>query len=135
MSYLVQVAPTSHHGWMEARIHRPLGADVVAMEALSPEGDVRGMIAFEWWSEGAVGVHVAADAPAVLRHADRVLDFALSRLRPTLWALVEEGGRSHRLAARLGFKVAGVVPDGYSVGRDLVLLVLTKATRTKARRE
>lgn len=125
MSYEVQVAPPTHHGWLEAQLQRPLGADVIAMEAVDEHGDIKGMLAFEWWSPGAVGVHVAVATPLALRKTAKVLQFALS-LRPVLWALVADGAPSLKLALRVGFKVVGRVPSGYSEGRDLVLVALSK---------
>ncbi len=130
----IDIAPLSHHGWLEARIHRTLASDAVAFEAVDNRGEVRGMVAYEWWSETGAGVHVAVDSPMALRHARGALDF-IFQTRDVLWALVAQGSRSLRLALHLGFTVTGTVPGGYALGQDLVLVSLTREAWAARRRK
>lgn len=111
--------------WLSARIRRPLGPDAVGVEAVDDAGRVLGMVAFDQWCGRSVGVHVAVDNPLALRHAYIALEDVL-RSREVVWCLVEEHGRSARLARRLGFVDSGRVPGATADGRDAVLLVLTR---------
>lgn len=117
-------AVTGRLAWLERRVRRVMGADAVGFEA-TRGGEVVGMAAFEWWGPNSVGVHVAVESPMALRHVRCVLAWAFSA-REVVWALVEAGAASERLALGLGFSERGRLPRAGAGGRDLVLVAMTR---------
>lgn len=119
---------TDRLAWLERRVSRVMGADAVGFEAVDDRASslVLGMVAFEWWGPNSVGVHVAVESPLALRHVRRVLSWAFAA-REVVWALVEDGARSERLARHLGFTERGRLPRAGSEGRDLVLVAMTRS--------
>lgn len=136
MTRLFSVAPAVGNlyrlSWLTARIRRPLGPDAIGVEAVDDAGRTLGMVAFDQWCGRGVGVHLAVDSPLALRHAWTVLEDVL-RLREVVWCLVEDDGRSARLARRLGFVDSGRLPGAATDGGDVVLLVLTRQRFTEWR--
>lgn len=119
----VQAAPPAHFAWLEGRTGCTLTRNARAIEAVDRQGRVRGMVAYDGWTENSVQAHMAVDAPAVCR----------SLLRPAFSYPFEEAGkglllgfipahnaRSVRLARHIGFHLAHRVLDGWAQGDDLL---------------
>lgn len=116
---------TEKFAWLEKRVGRVMGADAVGVEAVDERGETTGMAVFEWWSPNGVGVHIAAEG-SFGAHVRPVMEWVFG-LREVLWAMMEDGAPSERLAKGLGFKERGRLPKAGGDGKDIVLLALTRS--------
>lgn len=54
--------------WVELRTGCVLTRNAKAIKALDARGNIRGMVAFDCWTENSCQAHLAADAPMAWRH-------------------------------------------------------------------
>jgi L-amino acid N-acyltransferase YncA len=126
----VLAAAKSEFGWIEARTGCVLSRNATAIKATDTSGRIRGMVAYDSWTENAVQAHMAVDAAIAWR----------SLLRPAFAYPFEEAGRgvllavvqssnraSMRLVERFGFREAYRMHDGWAEGNDLVFMELRRA--------
>lgn len=129
MSLLVQAAPAEHLPWLAERTGAALSAGARAIEALDRAGRIRGMVAYDRWTDASVEAHMATEAPIVWR----------SLAAPAFRYPLEEAGReqilglirsdnlpSLRMALALGFTVEHRLRGAAASGVDLVLVRMRK---------
>lgn len=115
--------------WLEERVGVELSSSARAIAAVNAAGQVRGMVAYDGWTDSSAQVHVAADAPAAWRALVRPM-FQYPFLqggRTVLIALVRASNkRSLRLAMGLGAEVVCRIRDAAAVGEDLVVVQMRR---------
>jgi hypothetical protein len=126
---IVRAAPPEHFDWILSRTGCARTDGFRAIEAVDPDGRIRGMVAFDLWTVNSVQMHLALEAPVVLR----------SLLRPAFTYVFEESDRgvaigivpAHNARAleldkHIGFREAHRIKDGWAPGDDLVVLEMRK---------
>lgn len=125
----VEAASVHELDFIVSRTNCALTTGARAIKATDERGRIRGMVAYDWWTESAVYAHMAVDAPIAWRSLIPAV-FAYPFIecgRALLLALIPNHNRaSWRLAQRFGFRVAHVVRDGWAKGDDLLLLELRR---------
>lgn len=121
---IVQVAGVRGLSWIAERANLVVSPTMRAIEALDETGAIRGAIAYDGWTPNSAHLHVALETPIAARKL----------LRPTFRIPFEELGlgvlfapvfstnpRSLRLLKHLGFRIIGVMKDGWEPGTDIVM--------------
>jgi len=111
-------------GWIEARTGCVLTRNARAIQALDVSGRIRGVIAYDMWTESAVQAHMAVDSPVVWRSLLRPAfsyPFVEAGRALLLGIIPADNAKSCAMAKRLGFREAYRVVDGWSVGVDLIV--------------
>lgn len=125
----VEAASPYELDFIVARTNCALTSGARAIKATDERGRIRGMVAYDVWSENAVYAHMAVDAPIVWRSLIPAV-FAYPFVecdRGVMLALIPNHNRkSWELAQRFGFTVKHVVRDGWAKGDDLLLLELRR---------
>lgn len=126
----VEAGHAEAFAWVEARTGCVLGRNARAIQAVDAAGRIRGVVAYDGWTENAVQAHMAVDAPVVWRSLLPAV-FAYPFLeagRGLLLGVIPAGNaRSCAMARRLGFREAYRVKDGWAKGEDLVVHELRRA--------
>lgn len=125
----VLAAPREDFGWMEARLGPALTSNARAIKAVDATGRIRGMVAYDNWTEAAVQSHMAVDSPVVWR----------SLLGPAFSYPFEECGKSlllgiipmhnHQsvaMARHLGFRETYRIRDGWAEEDDLLVFEMRR---------
>lgn len=125
----VIAATKEDFAWMEARLGPVLTSNARAIKAVDAAGRIRGMVAYDNWTEVAVQSHMVVDSPVVWR----------SLLGPAFSYPFEECGKAlllgiiplhnHKsiaLTRHLGFREAYRIRDGWAPGDDLVVFEMRK---------
>lgn len=130
------VANAEGRAWVATRVGCHLTPEARGLVAVDERGNVRGGVVYDGWTPNSVQAHVAMDTPvawrALLPHV-LVYPFLGPRgdgVDGREWIVVMiRGGNSKSLAAvrRLGFLEVARIPNGHSVGDDLVLLRLHRS--------
>lgn len=118
-----------HFGWIQSRTQCALSPTFRAIEAVDDEGNIRGMVGFDGWTQNAAQMHVAIESPGALR----------ALLKPSFSYLFGEAGRSIALGLvpshnetalrfdkHIGFRETYRVKDGWAPGDDMVLLEMRR---------
>lgn len=111
-------------GWIETRTGCVLTRNARAIQALDTSGRIRGVIAYDCWTESGVQAHMAVDSPVVWRSLLRpaftypFLEVGRSLL---IGIIAADNPRSLNMVRRLGFRETYRVVDGWSVGVDLIV--------------
>lgn len=122
--YTVRAAPPAHFAWLESRTGCVLTRCARAIEAVDATGRIRGMVAYDNWTEAAVFAHMAVESASVWRALLRpAFEYPFVQLeREILFGLIVASNvRSMALVEALGFRQAHRVRDGWSRGVDMVL--------------
>ena len=116
-------------GWIEARTGCVLTRNARAIQALDVSGRIRGVIAYDMWTESAVQAHMAVDSPVVWRSLLRPAfsyPFVEAGRSLILGIIADDNPKSLAMVRRLGFTEKHRVVDGWSVGVDLVVFELRR---------
>lgn len=100
-----------------------------AIKAVDARGRIRGMVAYDWWTENAVYAHMAVDTPIAWRHLiPACFEYPFVQCnRQLLLALIPaHNEKSWGLAGHFGFRIVHTVRDGWAKGDDLHLLELRR---------
>jgi L-amino acid N-acyltransferase YncA len=125
----VLAADRSEVGWLVERTGFAPTAGVRAIKAMDAEGVIKGMVAFDCWTENAVQAHMAVDTPIAWRSLLRpafAYPFEQCGKGIILAAIPAGNARSVRLAKHFGFREMHRVRDGWAAGDDLLLLELRR---------
>lgn len=115
--------------WLEERVGTPLTPEARGIVAVDATGRVRGMVAYDGWTESAAEAHMAVDAPAAWRALVRpafVYPFLQAGRRVLLGRIRASNTASLRMAMHLGFAELARVRDGAREGEDLVLVQMRR---------
>ena len=125
----VVAAAKADFEWMEARLGPVVTSNARAIKAVDSDGNIRGMVAYDNWTETAVQCHMVVASPAVWR----------SLLRPAFSYPFEECGKSlliaiipqhnHRsvqLTRRFGFRETHRFRDGWAEDSDILVFELRR---------
>lgn len=125
----VTAAAPADLGWLVSRAECTLTPAARAIKAVSPSGEIRGMVAYDCWTPNACQAHMAVDAPvawrALIRPAFRY-PFQQAGKSVILASIPAGNARSVHLAKRLGFRETYRVTDGWATGEDLVLFEMRR---------
>ena len=111
-------------GWIEARTGCVLTRNARAIQALDASGQIRGVIAYDCWTESGVQAHMAVDSPVVWRSLLRpafTYPFLEAGRSLLIGIIAADNPRSLNMVRRLGFRETYRVVDGWSVGVDLIV--------------
>lgn len=126
----VQAGQGDAFNWVQERTGCVLTVRARAIEARDNTGRIRGVVAYDCWTENAVQAHMAVDAPVVVRSLVRAAfeyPFIEAGKEVMLGIIPALNVRSCNLARRLGFREAYRVVDGWAVGVDLIIHELRRA--------
>lgn len=126
----VQAGHAEAFAWIEERTGCVLTRGARAIEARDASGRIRGVVAYDGWTENAVQAHMAVDSPVVWRSLlPAVFEYPfLEAGKGLLLGIIPAGNtRSCGMARRLGFREAYRVRDGWDVGEDLVVHEMRRA--------
>ncbi|RKH08995.1 hypothetical protein D7X74_30395 [Corallococcus sp. CA047B] len=124
MRYSVRAAPPAHFAWLEGRTGCVLTRNASAIEAVDADGTIRGMVAYDSWTESAVSAHMAVESPSVWRALLRPAfeyPFVQAGREIILGVIVASNARSMAFVERVGFREAHRVQGGWAKGVDLVV--------------
>lgn len=127
---IVQAAPLEHFGWLVNRTSAALTRGAKAIEAITSEGRIAGMVAFDMWTPHSVSMHIALDYPAALRALLRPsFEYAFIQAGRglALATVIESNTRSRRLVEHVGFREVHRIADGWKPGEALILYQMTDA--------
>lgn len=126
--YLVRPTTRWELGWLEKHAAIKLAPDAVGMVAVDNEGEPRGMVAFEEFSDASCRIHqagvpIAARAlvPAVLMFAFEVM--GLDCLRGSVCS---NNRKALRMNTRLGFVETGRDINYHGDGKDRIHMELRR---------
>lgn len=120
----VQAGHGEAFAWIEERTGCVLTRNARAIEARDAAGRIRGVVAYDGWTENAVQAHMAVDAAVVWRSLlPAVFEYPFVEAgKGLLLGVIPEGNkRSWGMARRLGFREAYRVKDGWATGEDLIV--------------
>lgn len=115
--------------WIETRTGCVLTRNARAIQALDVSGRIRGVIAYDCWTESAVQAHMAVDSPVVWRSLLRpafAYPFLEAGRSLLLGIIADDNPKSLAMVRRLGFRETHRVMDGWSTGVDLVLFQMRR---------
>jgi L-amino acid N-acyltransferase YncA len=127
--YSVVPAPRRVLAWLEQRVGVALSPSARGIAVVSASGDIRGMAAYDGWTDSSVQAHVAVESPAAWRALVRpAFEYPfLQAGRLVLLGLIRGGNAaSLRVAQHLGFRLVHRVRDGAAPGEDLVLVEMRR---------
>jgi hypothetical protein len=134
---IVRAAPKEDFTWIGMRTGCVLTQNARAIEAVDETGWIRGMVAFDNWTDNAVQVHIATDTPIAWRYlAGPGLEypFIQGKRGVVIGLIARSNKRSCRFARKMGFEEVGCIEDGQAVGDDLLLFRLRREVWLAARR-
>ena len=108
---------------IEARTGCVLTANARGIQATDSRGKVRGVVAYDAWTENAVQAHMWTDSAIVWRSllpAVFAYPFLEAGKGLLLGIIPADNLKSSEMAHRLGFRLAHRVRDGWAVGVDLL---------------
>lgn len=117
--------------WLEARAGCVLSRQatlVAAVKQGAPER-IRGVVAYDNWTENAVQAHMAVDSPIVWRHLLRPAfeyPFQQCGKNVLLGIIPSHNAKSVQMTRALGFKEAHRVKDGWAKGDDLIVFEMRR---------
>lgn len=115
--------------WIRERAQCGLTPNAKAIKAVTDDGRIVGMVAYDNWTHNSVECHMAADSPIAWR---KLLwpafsyPFEQEGMGIILGIMPASNERSQGLVRRFGFNEAYRVKDGWAVGDDLVVFEMRK---------
>lgn len=130
---ILRVAAPEHYDWIASRANLVPGPQFGAIEAVTDEGRIIGMVGFDGWLPNSVSLHIAMEEPGEIPREIRraaMHDLISCAFRSAFdgfgrgvafATVLSNNTRSRRLVERLGFEPAGCLEDAWSRGVDLLL--------------
>ena len=125
----VTAAGPADFTWLIEATQCALTPGARAIKATDAAGKVRGMVAYDWWTESACYAHMAVDTPVAWRSLVRpafMYPFVECDRRKLLALIPSHNTKSWGLAKHFGFTVVHAIRDGWAVGDDLLLLEMRR---------
>jgi hypothetical protein len=126
---IVQASQPKGLEWICERTGLVPTADTRAIEAVDSTGAVRGMVAYEGWTQNSVRVHVAVDTPLAFRHMLRPAfeyPFVAAGRGILIGIIPASNARSVRFNRHVGFVETHRIRDGLRAGVDLILFEMRR---------
>ena len=125
---IVTAATPDEFGWIEERTGCILTRNARAIAARDSQG-IRGMVAYDAWTEAGAQAHMAVDAPIVWRSLLRpAFEYPFQQLGKNLLmgVIPAHNRKSVEMVKALGFREAHRIQGGWDAGDDLVLFELRR---------
>lgn len=125
----VTAAELGDMNWLVDATNCALTGGARAIKAVDAVGRIRGMVAYDWWTENAVYAHMAVDTPIAWRALiPACFEYPFVQCgKSVLLALIPaHNTKSWGLAGRFDFRLVHTVRDGWAKGDDLHLLELRR---------
>ncbi len=135
--YLVQAASPERLEWLTQRTGVRFTPAVRGIEAVDKQGRIRGQVAFDAWTENAVMLHIATDAPIAWRSLlGPALEypFLQGNRGVCLGTIASSNPASCALARGAGFTEIARIKDGRAQGDDLLLFQMRREEFVEQRR-
>lgn len=129
MSLTVRAMARDRLPWLCSRAGCTLSASLRGIEAVTPEGEIKGAVGFDGWMGNAAQMHLALASPSALRALIRPAAkyfFEDCGKDVALGFLPEHNKRALKLDTHLGFVEVYRIKNGAAPGDDMVLLELRK---------
>lgn len=129
MGYRVLAVPQPALEWLESRAGVVLTRNARGIAAVDGRGNIRGMVAYDNWTENSVQCHMATETPLAWRGlVPAVFEYPFVQAgRGVLLGFIRGGNaRSLDTALRLGFREAGRLRDGAAKGEDVVVVEMRR---------
>lgn len=129
MTRILQATTAEDFAWIIAHAHCVLTPYARALKAVDESGAIRGMVAFDNWTENAAQIHMAAENPAVWRHLlPAAADFAFEHVgKGVVFGLTPASNeKALKLSRRAGFRQRYRIADGWAKGEDMVISEMRK---------
>ncbi len=126
----VEKVPQPVLSWLVDRVGCTLTAEARGLAALDEAGRIRGMVAYDGWTNSAVQAHMAVDSAIAWRSLlPRAFSYPFDECgRGVLLGLVRaDNPRCLALTRSFGFREAHRIRDGADVGIDLILFEMRRA--------
>ncbi len=110
--------------WIKSHANCVLTPYARAIKAVDDKGAIRGMVAFDNWTENAVQVHMAVDAAMVWRKLlPAAFRFAFEQAGKGLMVGITPASNAAALAfsKKAGFRQPYRITDGWAKGEDMVI--------------
>ena len=114
--------------WIEERTGCVLTRNARGITARDTRG-VRGVVAYDAWTEASVQAHMAVEAPIVWRSLVRpafAYPFLQAGRRVLVGVIPSHNRKSVEMAKALGFREMHRIRDGWTEGDDLLLLEMRR---------
>lgn len=123
----IQAAPLEHLPWLVNRVGLEPTAGLRALECVTDDGEILGMVGFTDWRPNSFQMHVAVDSPARCRKLlTEAFGYAFAE-RGVAVGLTSAGNeRAVTLARKLGFRQLARIPEGHAPGVDLIVFAMRK---------
>ena len=104
--------------------------DTRGITAIDKSGKVQAMVIYDTWSFNSVMGHYFIMNPFVLKHGfgEEACKYAFDtgKMGIVLGGTPANNKKALKMGTHIGFKDATVIPDGYDIGVDLVIRVMTR---------
>lgn len=122
---IIKQAPREHFTWLWRMSRCPLATDMRAIEAVTDDGEIVGMVGYTNWTKTSVQMHVSLKYPVrgLLRAAFHYpfMEIGVSTILGMTGIL-----SAARLCRHLGFREVYRLKDGQEPGKDLILFELRR---------
>jgi hypothetical protein len=127
---IVRAAKKEDHEWLTDRTGSARTPGFKAIKAVDEStGEILGMVGYDFWTAGSVGMHVAIDSMAACRKLLKVAfwyPFVSCKLQ-TVWAFISATNyQSRKLACHMGFAPIASIRDGVKQGEDMIVHEMRK---------
>ncbi len=126
---IIRVAPPEHYPWICERARLALTPGFQALEAVTPDGRILGMVAYDGYRPNSVCMHVALERPSAARHlivpAFRAAFLDLNR-GIVYGQVLSSNPRALDLDLHLGFREVARLKDAWEPGIDIHVLEMRR---------
>lgn len=126
---IVQATSLEDFRWILAHANCVLTPYARALKAVDAAGVIHGMVAFDNWTENAVQVHMAVDAPIIWRKLlPAAFDLAFNQAGKGLMVGITPASNERALSfsRKAGFRQPYRIPNGWAAGEDMVISEMRK---------
>lgn len=126
---IAQVAQPPSYPWIIQRLGLRPSAEFQALEAIREDGSIAGMVGYDAWTPGGVTLSIALDTPMAFRCLVKplfLMAFEVCRREVATCVVRSDNRASLALVEHVGFRRAGVVPNGWAPGIDLTVWQMQK---------
>ena len=126
----IVAAPRKVLSWISERAHCALTADARGIAAVDARGNIRGMVAYDGWTENACQAHMAVDSPIVWRHLVRPAfqyPFLQAGKNVLVGVIPSHNERSVEMTRALGFIEKHRIADGWAPGDDMIVFEMRRS--------
>ncbi len=126
---IIRAAEPGHYAWIAERAHLCIGPSFRALEAVTEDGRILGMVGFDSWTPNSVSMHVALERPTAARHLIRPafgIAFVEFDRKVVFGTVLGNNPRALELDLHLGFREVARLRDAWEPGVDTVILEMRR---------